>query len=280
LKYGFHALPRNRSIRNNIIALRPLAKQVPNEWLSYNFGWRQLYRDVNDLLNLPAKMSKKYDFLIRRAGKPTTFRVKRTYLTAQSDYTPEFDYDTAPGEYSREYSTRLDRTTELRLVVNATFDFPPPNGIKFRGDKFLDRIGAIPRPTDLYNLVPWTWLVDWFTGLGNYVEQIDNMHREKALINWGMITAQTEGKLTTVFKSKSDERATTTEDGVGTNEVITTKSWNHTSILNYKCQTRKDVAAILDVNTTSKPSLTAYQESIIGSILTQRGNVKRSGKRR
>jgi len=95
-----------------------------------------------------------------------------------------------------------------------------------------------------------------------------------------MITAQTEGKLTTVFKSKSDERATTTEDGVGTNEVITTKSWNHTSILNYKCQTRKDVAAILDVNTTSKPSLTAYQESIIGSILTQRGNVKRSGKRR
>jgi hypothetical protein len=279
LKLAYNGLPRNRSVREAIISLGPITKQIPNEYLSYNFGWRQLWRDTMDLLVLPGKMSKKYDFLIRRAGKPTTFRTKRTILSAVGDYSPEFDYDACPGEYSREYGTRLDRTTELRLVINATFDFPPPNGVSFRTGSFLDRIGAIPRPTDLYNLVPWTWLIDWFTGLGNYVEQIDNIARDKALINWGMITAKTDGHLTTVFKTNLDESDVLVHEGVTTYNVKT-KKLNHTSRLNYECQIRKDVAALLDVNTTAGLNLSEYQQSIIGSILTQRGNVKRHGKRR
>jgi hypothetical protein len=279
LKLAYNGLPRNRSVREAIISLGPITKQIPNEYLSYNFGWKQLWRDTMDLLVLPGKMSKKYDFLIRRAGKPTTFRTKRTILSAVGDYSPEFDYDACPGEYSREYGTRLDRTTELRLVINATFDFPPPNGVSFRTGSFLDRIGAIPRPTDLYNLVPWTWLIDWFTGLGNYVEQIDNIARDKALINWGMITAKTDGHLTTVFKTNLDESDVLVHEGVTTYNVKT-KKLNHTSRLNYECQIRKDVAALLDVNTTAGLNLSEYQQSIIGSILTQRGNVKRHGKRR
>lgn len=278
LKLAYNGLPRNRSLREAIISLNPIGKQIPNEYLSYNFGWRQLYRDTMDLLALPHKLSKKYKFLIERAGKPTTFRTKRTILSAVGDYSPEFDYDSITGEHSIKYSSRLDRTTELRLVINAKFDFPPPNEVSFRTGSFLDRIGAIPRPTDLYNLVPWTWLLDWFTGLGNYVEQIDNISRDKALINWGMITAKTNGSLSTAFQSSIDSSDYLIFEGVTTSS-LRRNTVVHTSKMNYECQIRKDVAAILDVNTTSKPNLTTYQQSIIGSILTQRGNVKRHGKK-
>jgi hypothetical protein len=275
LKLAYNGLPRNRSVREAIISLGPITKQIPNEYLSYNFGWRQTFKDIKDLLELPAKLGKKYDFLIRRAGKPTTFRSKRSFESSTIPSVAGFDYDTSPIEYGVAVDTRLERTTELRLVINATFDFPPPNPVRFNSIPFWDRIGAVPRPTDIYNLVPWTWLVDWFTGFGNYVEQIDNIARDTALINWGMITAHTDGKLVTTFKSKTDERATTTEDFVGSNEVLTTVNWNHTSQLVYECQIRKDVAALLDVNTTAAPKLSTYQQSIIGSILSQRGNIKR-----
>ena len=279
LMSAYTSLSRNRGIRDKVFSLGQLAERLPAEYVGYHFGWKQLVRDASDLLKLPAKLSKKYDYLIRRAGKPTTFRTKRTFLTSVGDYSPEFDYDAAPGEYSREYSTRLERETELRLVINATFDFPPPNGITFRNREFWDRIGAIPRPTDLYNLVPWTWLVDWCTGLGNYVEQIDNIARDKALINWGMITAETHGKLTTVFKTNLDESDVLVHEGVTTYSVKT-KKLNHTSVMSYECQIRKDVAAILDVNTTAAPNLTEYQQSIIGSILAQRGKFGRTVSRK
>jgi hypothetical protein len=271
----YNALSKSHDLRQLIFAGKGAIKAIPNEYLSYNFGWRQTFKDIKDLLELPAKLGKKYDFLIRRAGKPTTFRSKRSFESSTIPSVAGFDYDTSPIEYGVAVDTRLERTTELRLVINATFDFPPPNPVRFNSIPFWDRIGAVPRPTDIYNLVPWTWLVDWFTGFGNYVEQIDNIARDTALINWGMITAHTDGKLVTTFKSKTDERATTTEDFVGSSEVLTTINWNHTSQLVYECQIRKDVAALLDVNTTAAPKLSTYQQSIIGSILSQRGNIKR-----
>jgi hypothetical protein len=122
----------------------------------------------------------------------------------------------------------------------------------------------------LYNLIPWTWLIDWFTGLGNYVEIIDNQARDDSLINWGMITGHTTGILTTDLKSFVDDRSYTHEDFVGTTSVISTRQLNHTSTLNYECSVRKDVATIFSVKTTCEPNLSAYQKSIIGAILAQR----------
>lgn len=271
----YNTLSKSKAFRDFVSSGGAVGKAIPNEYLSYNFGWKQTYKDAMDLLNLPAKLSKKYNLLIERAGKPTTFRTKRILPSSTTENVTDFDYDTSPIEYGVNRSSRIERTLELRLVINATFDFPPLNPVSFRTGSFLDRIGAIPRPTDIYNLIPWTWLVDWFTGLGNYVEQIDNIARDKALINWGMITAHIDGKVITDFSSKTDQTATFIEDFVGTSTELTTLTWNHQSQLVYECQIRKDVAALLDVNTTSKPSLSTYQQSIIGAILSQRGNVKR-----
>jgi hypothetical protein len=164
----------------------------------------------------------------------------------------------------------LERNTELRLVINANFDFPPLNIVSFRSGQFLDRAGLVPRPTDIYNLVPWTWLVDWFTGLGSYVELIDNMARDDSLINWGMITGKTTGKLITRRTSKVDNTARTSVNNVNVSTVITTVPYAHESTLNYECQIRKDAAAALSVKTTAGPNLNVYQQSIIGAILAQR----------
>jgi hypothetical protein len=266
----FVSLGSKPHLRDSIFDLRAAANTIPGEYLSYHFGWKQLYKDAMDLLNLPEKMSKKYEFLIKRAGKPTTFRVKKTILSAQTGTVPDFDYSNLSYEYGRTYKSRVQRETELRLVVNATFDFPPPNGVSFRSHHFLDRIGLVPRPTDIYNLIPWTWLIDWFTGFGNYVELIDNTARDTTLVNWGMITAKTTGILTTDLKSFVDDRFTVTEDFVGATTTISTRSMVHSSTLNYECQIRKDVATVLDVKTTCEPNLTAYQKSILGALLAQR----------
>lgn len=270
LRSLFVSLGSKPRLRDSVFDLRRTAGNIPSEYLSYHFGWKQTYKDLMDLLALPEKMSKKYAFLIKRAGKPTTFRTKRTFLSALSEGVSGFDYDTSPYEGDVVVSHKLERETELRLVINATFDFPPPDAISLNLKKFLDQIGAVPRPTDIYNLVPWTWLLDWFTGLGNYVEVIDNINRDTSLINWGMITGQTKGRLVTNFKSKSDRLVVTTEDFVGRSEVLSHAENNHTSFYQYECRIRKDAATALNVNTTSDPRLSVYQKSILGALLAQR----------
>ncbi|DAD51959.1 TPA_asm: maturation protein [ssRNA phage Esthiorhiza.1_2] len=260
----------NSKLRETIFSLKEVAKDIPNEYLSYHFGWKQTYKDIKELLALPEAMSKKYEFLVRRAGKPTTFRVKRDFTSSLSEGLPAFVYDGSPLEFDVNQTTRMERITQVRLVINSTFDFPPPNLISFRSSSFFDRIGLVPRPTDLYNLTPWTWLLDWFTGLGNYVELIDNMARDDSLINWGMFTAKTSGRLITSRRSSVDNA---TSIQIGFDSTVTQHNivgLNHESVLNYECQIRKDAANALAVKTIAGLNLSAYQLSILGALLAQR----------
>lgn len=277
LKQLFVSLGSQPKLRDSIFSLTAVAKNIPSEYLSFHFGWKQFHKDVSELVELPQKMAKKYNFLIKRNGKPTTFRSIRKIESAEKDISG-FEYDISGLEYGYPFtSTRLERTSELRLVINATFDFPRVNMPTFRNREFLERIGAVPRFTDFYNLVPWTWLIDYFTGFGNYVELIDNINHDPGLVNWGMITCRTNGKLITEFRSKSNFTTSNYVFNVSGETITQILENRHTSVLNYECQTRSDVATVLDVKLTSVPSsLTAYQKSIIGALLAQRAEFNRA----
>lgn len=250
-----------------------LLKSLSGEYLSYNFGWKQLVSDVYDLLVKPQKIQNQIDFLIRRAGKPTTYRTKRDFLVSRSG-APDFSYHIM-GENVERIDTRVDNKIQLSMVVNTTFPFPSINQVSFRKDLYDKKLGVYPTFTDLYNLTPWTWLVDWFTGLGNYVEIIDEIHNDKSLINWGFITGKSSVDVTTTIVTKKSSWQGISVNGVGEN--VEYKQYNtHSSLLHIDLQLRKNVAGIFDVKSFSDPSsLSTYQRSILGALLAQRTNFRR-----
>lgn len=269
LRNNYAALKIPHNVQRQVTSVNTTLKNIPKEWLSYAFGWRQTYSDLIDLLLAPPKIGKRVDFLIRRANKPTTFRSKRTYSSGGTT-SAGFIYDGNASEYTPVSEHSLSRETELRMVVNATIPFPGIDVPKFRRRDFLRRMGDAPTFTDMYNLVPWTWLVDWFTGLGDYVQIMDNILQDRTLINWGVITAETHGQLTTRYRSKSRSTVTTTVNTVGTTEEIL-HPHNHSSTLHFTSHLRKDVASIFDVNVaTDMTTLTPYQQSILGALLSTR----------
>lgn len=269
LRKLYVSLHTSPSLRRIIFDLKKTSRDIPKEYVGFHFGWKQTYNDLVELLGLPERMTKKYNFLISRSGKPTTFRVNTKGVLAQSGVSG-FDYTGSGYEHSISSSSRISREYEVRLVINAIFDFPPINPVQFNRENFLERIGVIPRPTDLYNLIPWTWLIDWFTGLGNYVELIDETNRDPSLVNWGMITCKVSGILTTDYKSKSTVVHNTYYNPGSTVENIFVPN-HHASQLKFECQVRKDVSTTLGVKKTSDPStLTTYQKSILGALLLQR----------
>jgi hypothetical protein len=278
LRKIFDTFGRSNSTRDLIFDLKRSSKDIPSEWLSYHFGWRQTYNDLVELLALPEKITNKINFLMRRSQKATTFRSKRQFVTGASGVSG-FEYVTEayPYEFNAVTSSRIERESEVRLVVNATIDFPTINVPSLVNTSiWYDRAGITPRFIDVYNLTPWTWLFDWFTGCGNYLELMEEINHDSSLINYGFFTVHTKGKVISDFYSESLLEQETRVDNTAAT-VITISKNRHQSRLEYECTTRQDVAALYDgVKRTSVPSsLTAYQHSILGAILAQRSGFTR-----
>jgi uncharacterized protein YlbG (UPF0298 family) len=262
--------------KKKIFSLTTALDDIPSEYLAYHFGWKQTYSDTLGLLRSPGRIAKKINLLIERNGKPTTYRTKRNFVLSDTGIPGFGDYVVPYGE-SQDGSVqhRLDREIELRMMVNTTFTFPNVDLPDFVEQQFIDQLGIYPRATDIYNLVPWTWLIDWFSGLGNYVEIIDNINHDRSLINYGFLTYESKGKVTSILNTHVENNSTITHNNISTHTVNKVYS-SHSSVWEYTFQRRKDLAGILDVNATSDPtSLTPYQNSILGALLTQRTSFKR-----
>jgi len=278
LRKLFTSLKSSPKVRDSIFDLSSnTARHIPSEYLSYHFGWKQTYRDLTDLLALPEKLSKRLNFLIARSGKETTFRVKRNSLSSVTGVSG-FVYEENGNSWPQNQVSRIERESELRLVVSATFDFPPINTPSLRQRFFADKVGLIPRFIDVYNIIPYTWLIDWFTGLGNYLELIEEINHDPSLINWGVITSHTKGRLVTELEHISATYGVVVQNGVTVEDGWKNTSLHHTSVLDYECRTRQNVANVLDVKQTTIPtSLTGYQLSILGAILASRTDHTRAG---
>lgn len=260
------ALKIPRSVLERIHSFRTTGFDIPKEYLSYQFGWRQTFSDVMNLLAAPERFSKRINFLIRRNGQPTTYRRQRV-IADNGSTSLGFNYSTFYTEDVFPMSHEVIREHTIKMVVNTTFEFPGVDMPNFRKSEFIRQLGVVPSPTDLYNLVPWTWLVDWFTGLGNYVEVIDSINQDRELINWGLITCVSKGSLVSTLHSQAHNYQTHAYGGTGVTEDIKIPH-NHQSTLSFLSMLRRDVSGMLNVNTTADPlTLSAYQQSILGSIL-------------
>lgn len=239
---------------------------VPKEYVKYFFAYRQTYNDVVSLVSKPAAIANKINYLMLRSGKPTTFRAKRRFASSGTN-PPNFAYNSHTGEGSIVTSSTLHREAELRVVVNTTMDFPPLETPETRQQKYDELLGAELSPTDLYNLIPWTWLVDWFTGVGQYVDIIDSINQNPSLINWGFVTASSVATLSTTRTSKVRSTRTIWHRPAAQVQVETDNVFTHTSQLVMRTQIRKDLATTFGVDTYFDASqLSAYQNSILGSI--------------
>jgi len=282
LKAVYSSLTGSPKLRSQIFDLSSrAASNIPSEYLSYHFGWKQLHKDLKELTELPEKVSKKINFLLSRSGKQTTFRAKRDIVWGESGIASGYVYDNTNGdkEWEVTHSHRIGRESQVRLAINAVFDFPPINVPHLRDRFYYDQVGLVPRFIDVYNIIPWTWLVDWFTGLGNYLELVEEINHDPLLINWGMITCHTKGKLTTELSYITATQNDVYVNGVRVSPAAATNAvQHHTSVLDFECQTRSNVASVYDVERTTEPStLTGYRYSILGAILAQRTDNTRSG---
>lgn len=245
-----------------------LQKQ-PDLILSLNFAVVPVLSDIQAILDLPARVAKRVNFLIARNGKPTMYRTKSP--CEPWSYSPPgftFDYSGLYDSYSVSSSFRHE--AELRMAVEAIFEFPPVDLPEVRDDLVQHLYSTDPSFTGFYNLIPWTWLVDWFTGFGNYISIIEKINNDRSLINDGYLTYACKGSISNQQTIKLHDQRDIWERPSANVSITTKHSKLNTVSLDYSFQKRVKLSS-LGVNSTVVPdSMSPFQQLIIGALVGQR----------
>jgi len=168
-----------------------LINVVGSAVLSVEFGWKPIISDVKKLMDMSNALKKRISFLKRNAGKPV--RRKRT-LYNFTEHHGQLDTWTFGSPYINKgvgveegtyYSTGNSVIkAEYHSVLSYDFhDDPESTGWNDSAARHL--MGLSVDATMVWELAPFSWLVDWFTNIGDFVEDrwkaqlVDNVIHEE-----------------------------------------------------------------------------------------------------
>jgi hypothetical protein len=269
LEAGIRSSDRRRILEKGHDAL----KDAPNQWLSYWFGWNTLYRDTLGLLATPDRIAKRINYLLSRSGKDVTSRSSAKWVERE-DATFPFTLPVHAVASIKYHKGINEREIDMRVVVNSHFDFPPLAVPDFDKKLFLRKLGVYPTISDLYELVPWSWLYDWFTGTGNYLELCEAINSDPSLFNYGYISVRIKGKVNSgaTYEVNNVNSIRVMNNYVGDWVHAPYKTFTqHESYLYYDIYVRKSVTSITaDANTSDVDSLSPWQKSILGALFLSR----------
>jgi hypothetical protein len=255
-------------------------KHAGDAFLNFKFGWQSLMQAIEQMSSIPPKISKRVNYLLTRQYQNSNFHSLTTGSTKLSvspftsgAYVPKWEHpDLTRENTGSPLSIPEGRAYwQLRCTINAFVILPPIEEVKLKKKLIVDLLGVNVEPRDIYDLIPWTWLLDWFNGLGDYVHVVDAVNKDRSLINWGLLSYKSRIKwhqtLHTVVSNTSSQ---TVIGGSSTTEIIPDRMIRRTEFsADYKL--RKDLSVFTDAAkyTSTFSGLDASQTSIIGALLTK-----------
>lgn len=155
-------------------------KNIGDYFLALEFGWKPLFRDVRDFAITTLNGAARLKQLIRDQGRPV--RRRGTLLSTTESIGPKTGQSysaISTGLVTQIYrdvprfEDRLEWTRKVWYSGRMRYWLPPgPHDLRWKANMYSKLFGLYPSPKTVYNAIPWSWLVDWFTDLGNYVEAV------------------------------------------------------------------------------------------------------------
>jgi hypothetical protein len=143
-------------------------------YLSWQFGWKPLISDVKKLLDFNGSVNKKINDLNRMYSRGGVKR--RIKFGELSDHKSEdflsYSWQGKQGTHTmntygsvRKWGTVRWRPTQL----------PPSNPAGIRRQAIRIVYGLEFSASNIWESIPWSWLVDWFTNIGTYYSTFNNV---------------------------------------------------------------------------------------------------------
>jgi hypothetical protein len=153
---------------------------IPNGFLAYRFGWAPMVNDAISLLNLSEEIRKRLEFL-RKVQRGE--RIKRILDDTQDIYYGSQRTEELCIRCQNIERTRVTTwyTARLRVTDQDTLDDLELMYVRARSGPDAPEINQVLRAllgiqisgrsaSTVWNAIPWSWLIDYFASVGDFIE--------------------------------------------------------------------------------------------------------------
>lgn len=193
---GFHDLWKSLGGHPRLF----MPKSVANHWLNTQFGWLPFLRDVSSFIKVTNDLDKHVKQLardngqwVKRGGSVTKSEESEVVLDnpTMCGLWPALDtyfYSGAP--YGSQFATRK---TSQTVWFEGRFRYWIPNigDSPMNWRSLLKIYGLTPSPSLVWELTPWSWLVDWCTNAGDVVANLTSMWLDNLAAKYAYIMGTT-----------------------------------------------------------------------------------------
>lgn len=188
-------------------------------YLQYKFNIAPLLSDISGIYRALANTEKRMNALIARSGRVRVSHYTR-HLTESGDndsaiVSDGWDNTAHPkglgGSYTVYTDTKLSRSTvtepaTFHVQVQYNYNYTAYQVEHARLLSLLDALGVNLNPAIIWNAIPWSFVVDWVFGIGQYLSTLRSanmdpkinilrclwsIHRERRITVAGSMTSQT-----------------------------------------------------------------------------------------
>lgn len=169
-----------------------------DEYLNYQFGVAPLVSDVKKLLN---SVRHSHDIIAEFLAQNDKF-IRRSYHFR--DQVETFDQVFKVGSFPvTAYlgwgnNMRVVGTSTTRSWFSGNFHYHLPvadstiGKLKLWEAETNRLLGSRITPETLWNVTSWTWLIDWFTTIGDVISNISYLGQDGLVLRWGYIMRSVE----------------------------------------------------------------------------------------
>jgi hypothetical protein len=177
-------------------------KSISDFHLAVQFGWKPLLSDITRMLNVYEKASSRLAFLQANLGKPVR-RKGTVFYDAESGHLEhpgeiqmwnigQGGYNDLPYNEAAWMSTERWKMTR-RIWYSAEYvfydsDISMP---ETRSHSLAALLGVIPTPADVWAILPWSWLIDWFSNAGDLLENLTDQIVDRQVTKYAYIMGET-----------------------------------------------------------------------------------------
>lgn len=173
-------------------------RALGSEYLNVVFGWKPFIGDLQKMYMLQQTLDKRMNQIIRENGR--NIRRKATVQNDQSMSSGPYDGQTStipfygvngmPPYYWEGRTEVIDKTWKsTRVWFSGGFRYwiPNVNSPAWSRKAKMVLFGALPTPEVIWSVIPWSWLIDWFTNFGDVISNLSTNAVDNLVCNYSFI---------------------------------------------------------------------------------------------
>lgn len=160
-----------------------------SEYLNVVFGWRPLLSDISAIIRAFPDLNNRVEQIIRdnnRGVRREGVVSRRNELISESNFTASGNFwpggvhsvDTSKPIGPNNGQGRVETRLEERVWFSARYRYFLPlqaaeNPTFWKTLTKARLLGLDPSPALLWEVMPWSWLIDWFFNVGDVIDRLD-----------------------------------------------------------------------------------------------------------